>query len=97
MSNRSRSSKAVMPMRFEADDMDWVMGELGHAFSEVAKWPNTLLHQLEPKLCVEALQFFAGWHDGLLALYQANQPSWDELRALFPDRPMRLVKGRWQR
>lgn len=48
-------------MRFDPDDLDWLIGELHHAIEE-GKSVGQLLHDFDSSLAKEALGFFAERH-----------------------------------
>lgn len=89
--------KSATRMRFDPDDLDWLMGELHHAMAEVEKRRGSLLYQVDPQLCSEALQFFAARHAELLAGYAHIREAERASRPIFADRPLRLVNGWWVR
>ncbi len=84
-------------MRFDPDDLDWLWGELHHAIDE-GKERGRLLHVHDAQLCAEAMQFFAAWQAELRTAHAASQSRESQPRQLFiPDRPIKLVEGRWVR
>lgn len=59
-------------LTFEDDDLDWVIGELGHATDE-AKACGSLLYKFDPELTQAALDFFRRYHLRI----DANQEKFD--------------------
>ena len=51
-------------IRFELDELDWVIGEIEHAVSEASK-RGKLLYEYDPQLARAALDFFRRFHKQL--------------------------------
>ena len=64
-------------VKFEDDDLDWLIGELDHAIDEARK-RGSLLYNCEPDLAQAAREFFRRYHQRLD--FSQAKPDFDSVR-----------------